>query len=114
MNDERIDLSSLDPSRDEARWNRRIELIAARAAAAGRRRLTVAQQLRTWMRPALAIAASVALVSWLGALASRPSEPTAITATEDPASTLARWAMSDERPSTSSILEVLGGTDRAR
>ena len=112
MNDERIDLSSLDPSRNEAQWNRRVEFIAARAWAASQRRLTVASQVCAWMRPALAIAASLALVSWYGPLTSRPSQPRAATTAEDPTFTLTRWAMNDERPSASRILEVLGETDR--
>jgi hypothetical protein len=113
MNDEKIDLSSLDPSRNLAEWNQRIESIAARAWTAHQRRLTVVDQLVTWTRPALAIAAAAALVSWFGALTSGPSG-SATTTVQDPALTLASWAMADEHPSASSILRVLGETDRDR
>ena len=108
MDEQKIDLSDLDPSRDAERWEELVRTVARRALAARRRRLTVGHQLLAWARPALAVAAVAALVSWVGNLAS--PEPTATIAEgqEDPAIVLARWASSDERPSTPKILRVLG------
>lgn len=62
MSDQRIDFSSLDPSRNRQRWEARIATIANRATENRRRRLTIAGQLVAWSRPVLAIAAGLAIV----------------------------------------------------
>jgi hypothetical protein len=110
VNDERIDLSSLDPSRNTARWEATICFLAALAAAA-RRRVTFARQVLLWARPSLAIAAGVALVVWTGVLVrgQRTTAPGA--AIEAPEFMLSRWAMSDEAPPTTTVLSVLGNQD---
>jgi hypothetical protein len=108
MDEQKIDLSVVDPSRDAARWERLVQSVARRAVAARRRRLTVGGQLLAWARPALAIAAGVALVSWVGSLASPEPDAPVAESQEDPAIVLARWASSDERPSATKILRVLG------
>jgi hypothetical protein len=117
MDDERIDLSALDPARDGKRWDEMVDSVAARALAA-RRRSTggaspgpVALQLVAWARPALALAAALALVVWAAALAAggaaRASAPG--TTRTEPAFALSAWAMQDELPSTEDVLETLGG-----
>jgi hypothetical protein len=108
MNDERIDLSVLDPSQDPQRWDRIIQSVTARAMEARRRRLTISYQLWTWSRPALAIAATVALAIWAGALASARNHSATVRENQEPAFVLAEWAVSSEPPSTSVILQVLG------
>lgn len=105
MTDERIDLSSLDPSRDAARWDRLTQSVADRAWKSRQRRITVAHQLLAWARPALAIAATLALIPWIATLVHGQEEETP---QQDPALVLARWANADERPSPSRILEVFG------
>jgi len=108
MDEQKIDLSVVDPSRDAERWETLVQSVVSRAVAARRRRLTVGYQLLAWARPALAIAAGVALVSWAGRLASpEPNAPVA-EAQEDPAIVLAGWASNDERPPATQILRVLG------
>ena len=108
MDEQKIDLSVIDRSRDGQRWERLVQSVAARALDAGRRRLTVGFQLLSWGRPALAIAASVALVSWAGSLVAPGRGTTAAQTPEDPAIVLAQWARSDERPAPNQILKVLG------
>jgi hypothetical protein len=108
MDDQGIDLSFVDPSLDAERWDKLVQSIARRALAARRRRLTVGYQLLAWARPILAIAAGVALMSGVGSLLSPECGVSATESQEDPAVVLARWAASDERPSPSKILEVLG------
>jgi hypothetical protein len=116
VNDERVDLSALDPSRDPERWDRMVRSVAARAVAARRRRNSVRGQLVAWTRPVLAAAASLALASWAGALASGRGrhEAPPPEQREEPAFVVAQWAASGQVPSTSRILEVLGGRHDAR
>jgi hypothetical protein len=112
MNDERIDLSALDPARDSERWERRIREVVAGAMLA--RRWTVSGQLSSWARPALALAAAAALFSWVGlVIYAVPLEGsaarTAAAAQQDRSLTLSSWAATDEQPSAGSLLSVLGG-----
>jgi len=109
MDDSPIDLSSLDPSREPERWKQLIDKIAWQARAAHRSRTSVSHQLVAWTVPALAIAAALALVVWAGALSVAQTGEVARQSTSDPAFVLARWAMTDERPATSAIWQVLGG-----
>ena len=140
MTDKKVDLTALDPSREAERWNRLLDSVATRAWNARRRRLTVSFQVVSWARPALAIAATLALVSWAATyqqdrpgasssagsaevIASKDgakagslsaSETAQIGKDQDPTTVLARWAELDEMPPTADILRVLGeshGTD---
>lgn len=70
---DRVDLSSLDPSRDALRWERLVRGVAAKATA--RRRPSLAEALLAWSRPALAAAALIAALAWLPALWRRAPEP---------------------------------------
>lgn len=109
MND-RLDLSSLDPSRrDPAGWERRIQAVMARAVAA--QRWTVARQLSSWARPAVALAAAAALFSWLGLMLTlQTAAPEQATLEQDPHALLSRWAAGEEteQPSVGTLLTVLG------
>jgi len=110
MNDEKLDLSALDPARDAAAWERRIREVVARAVSA--RRWTVSGQLSSWARPALALAAAAALFSGIGLVLAGGSLDEAkvgsATEQEAPSSVLSRWAASGEQPSASRLLTVLG------
>lgn len=108
MHEPRIDLSSLDPSRDSERWQKLVQSLADRAFAKRQQQLTIGYQMAAWARPVLAVAAAVTLAFganvWLNherrsALTLRPVEPAFV---------LATWAAADERPATSNILQVLG------
>jgi hypothetical protein len=109
MDNEKIDLSSLDPSRDESRWNDLISAIARRAREARQRRLSVPYQLLAWARPAVAMAAAIALVVVVGASLSRYAAQTKSVNTVKPALMLTVWAATDVHPSTAAMLELLGG-----
>ena len=108
MDDERIDLSALDPSRDAARWDQMIESVAARALEARSRPSPVALQVVAWAPAALVLAAAAALVVWLAPTGS--GTPAATPPAQQPAAfALAQWASSGELPKTAELLETLGG-----
>jgi hypothetical protein len=111
MTDERIDLSSLDPARDSVRWQHLVEGVAKQAWAARQRKLTIGFQLVAWARPAFAIAAAFALVS--GASVWAASRQPSVSQ-QDSTTTLVKWAMSDQVPPTTEILEVLGAAHGSR
>lgn len=73
MSPDRIDFSSLDPSRDAGRWEALVQGVSVRALAG--RQSPVLLQLTAWARPALAAAALAALLCWLPSLA--PPAPSA-------------------------------------
>ena len=133
----RLDLSALDPRRDEERFERSVRSIAARLAptlAARRaRKPDLWTLLAAWQRPVLAAAAvlAVALVAALmrlGPLAA-PGSSNAVSAhsrvaspkpaaTRQPSTLLeaagvpaavAEWAETGTAPSGSSVLELGGG-----
>jgi hypothetical protein len=102
MDNRPVDLSVLDPSRDARRWAALLESVASRAWAARKRQLTILAQLVHWARPALAIAATIALFCWMG------SRGETTTTQLEPADQLSAWAAQDTRPPTSAIIAVLG------
>jgi hypothetical protein len=108
MNEPKIDFSSLDPSRNVARFEARIAAIAEHAVRMRERRLTVTGQLLAWSRPMLAVAASVALFGWLSLMASGKSQVNA--RAQDPAFAISTWAANDEVPNTETVIAALGGS----
>ncbi len=108
MSQDRIDFSPLDPSRDEEHWDRTVQNLVSRALAARARPRTSRELFATWVRPALAVAAAVALMIWAGVLLTARTPPRASSHKIDPASVLSRWAVNRERPSPSRIVEVFG------
>jgi hypothetical protein len=105
--DDRIDLSVLDPSRDEVRWARTIASLAQQAAAARAPGLT--QGILAWARPVLLAAAATALLVWGAALLVDRRAPTPAPVTPDPAVALLDYASSEELPATPDLLATLGG-----
>lgn len=66
MNEERLDLSPLDPTRDSAAWEDRIQAILKEAAPELARRAAGASpiiSISEWLRPTLAAAAALAIIS---------------------------------------------------
>jgi hypothetical protein len=102
--DERIDLSALDPSRDRVRWNARVAAVTNEFVARQRARRSIAGQLAAWARPTLALAAALCLIVWVGALRHHET-------TQDTVDVLSTWATSGELPPTSSILETFNGAN---
>jgi hypothetical protein len=109
MESEKIDLSPLDPTRDQGRWNDLISAIARRGVEARRRRMSVTYQLLAWARPAVAMAAAVALIVAVGASASRYQSKTNARPAVKPTLILTVWAATNQPPSTATMIEVLGG-----
>ena len=103
--DDKIDFGVLDPARDRDRYEAMVNAVVARA----QRGISIAAQLRAWARPVLAMAAVLALVVWIAELW-RGDSVTAQTR----ATTLAEWAVNDEIPEATTILEVLGDDDVAQ
>ncbi|PKN55062.1 MAG: hypothetical protein CVU56_23340 [Deltaproteobacteria bacterium HGW-Deltaproteobacteria-14] len=100
-----VDLSPLDPTRDPQRWEALVARVVTRAVAHARRRLTIGAQLAAWARPALAVAAALALVAWAGAAISSPSsEATRLSRVQ----VVTDWAYEGAAPSAGQIIEVMG------
>lgn len=104
MGEQRLDLSVLDPARTPQRWTAVVNSVVTRAWTARQRRLTVGLQMIRWARPALAIAAGVACVCWMGSHREAATESSQLA----PADQLSAWAARDTRPATSEIFAVLG------
>ena len=111
-----VDLSALDPSRDEARWAGMVKQVAKRAIAlrAVRRTPTVGSLLLAWSRPVLAGAAILVAVSW--AIAGARARTAATTPAATPSTSnvpaalqVAAWASNDETPETTAMLSMMGG-----
>lgn len=105
MDDDRVDLSALDPARDPARWNALVTAVAARAAA--RRRASLARALAGYGLPAFALAAAAALAIWV--LAPTRGSPALTTETDNASDGLAGWALRGI-PDGAGLLSSLGGS----
>jgi hypothetical protein len=91
--DDRIDFSSLDPARDERRWEAMIRTTAALARM--RRTPGFAWQVTRWARPAIGLAASIAIIVWsLTLLRGTPNPSTETSGSWQ----LLEWARSDQIP----------------
>lgn len=105
MDDDRIDLSALDPSRSP-RWDAAVDRVATMAAERHAARATVSGQIRTAALPVLLLAAAAVAVLWLVPPRSRaPSDRTV----ELPLRVL-DWAHRGDPLSFADSLAVLEGT----
>jgi hypothetical protein len=105
-----IDFSALDPSRHELRWARAIDRVAARGLAERRRRVSVEQQLLSWARPVLAMAAASCLIVWTAGYFVSARRTTSTTDQNTaPALVIATWAANDQVPETSELSGAFGG-----
>lgn len=112
MTDDRIDLSSLDPTRDPERFGRIVRAISIGAAgelAARRARSSVIGQVGLWWRPLFAAAAIAGVISLLalskfgGSISSAETEFGIAEAIGVPEA-LADWVGSEETPTTADLL----------
>ena len=110
MDDERIDLSLLDPSRNELRWRRTVDALVVKAIAERRKRVSIEEQLLRWARPVLAVAAGLCIVAWTASLlgGARPAQPQTVAA-EPAALAFASWAANNQVPEPSDLFAVLRG-----
>lgn len=109
QDDDRLDLGALDPSRDRARWAALVASVASRAEDKARR-ASVPRQLLVLARPALALAAVLALVVWGAAYFDVTS---GVEVEAAPTDVLARWAQNDELPAPTQIFDVIGAVNAA-
>jgi hypothetical protein len=115
MSDERtprpIDFSALDPGRNQLRWERTMQELAAKAHADRVRRSSLEEQLLRWARPVLAVAAALCLIVWTAGYLTggRRTRATAGRSVQSPALTLAAWAANDRVPDSSELFGTLGG-----
>jgi hypothetical protein len=105
LDDDRLDLSPLDPTRDAARFEAIVRSVAARAAARPMR--DASSILLAWWRPALALAASLALVPWGPSLLTART-PTSESLSSDPAAAILEWARAGAPSSAAEVLDSLG------
>ena len=105
LDDERLDLSPLDPTRDPVRLS---ALARAIAAQAGERAQPDpwAALWRLW-RPSLALAATCALAAW-GPLLWPRGPSTSEAEVADPASAVLEWARAGAPDSAAEVLRSLG------
>src|SRR5262249_9114928 len=106
--EQKVDLSSLDPSRDKARWAAMIARTEDRAVAAVRPRFAV--QVRRWWVGAVGLAAAVAMGTTMTTLKKgshdEPGPPAPAAASASPSTQLLEWASSGEIPSDVDVMTV--------
>lgn len=115
MDDRPIDLAALDPTLDSERWERRIAAISAlarpelarRAAAAA----SPAQVLVGWFRPALAMAAALALCASAALMLfdGAPGEPAVTAEALRLPSAVDQWLGEDQPPTMAELADAVGG-----
>lgn len=120
MDEQPIDLRPLDPTLDHERWERRIATITALAAPELARRAALAQAsgpslvLLGWFRPALAMAATLAvcaaaaLAMLLQSPAPEPATPAMTEALRLPAP-VALWLGEEQPPSVADLASAVQG-----
>ncbi len=113
--DQLIDLASLDPTRDAARFEHVVASINARASdelAVRRSQTSAIVLLARWKRPMLAAAALVALISGTILFNVRVPQPDFAPQTDGIAEAmgipaeLAQWIDGDDLPSTADLISV--------
>lgn len=111
MNEGKIDFSSLDPSRNEEAWERRISNIVAAASDRRQPVVSIWLQLAAWAKPPL-IASGIAAALFLAVsgVVVRREERSAVSSQQEPALALSGWAAGEDLPSTHRILQILGGS----
>lgn len=109
MENDKIDLSPLDPSNDKQRWNALIESIVTKAIEARQRRPSFVYQLFKWARPACALSAALAVIVVLGSVLYIQSAQTELHPQVKPTALLAVWAVTNKHPSTQAIFELFRG-----
>jgi hypothetical protein len=103
-----IDFSALDPSRNQLRWERTINRLAAQASTECRRRLSVQHQLLRWGRPVLAAAAALCFIAWTASYWAAARQPASLPdQTTEPAWSISTWAANHEIPNPGELLGTL-------
>ena len=112
MDEERLDLSSLDRHGDPVRYRQRVSALAAAALAPARAPHPFLTQFVTWGRVAAAVGAVLAVVTWAAPRTTTPGSPTeAASRTVDPVFQVAAWAQAGAIPSDANLLAIAGVPD---
>lgn len=101
---EKIDFGALDPSRDDERWQRMMRSVTDRAIGGRRPLRSIPNQLLSWARPTLAIAAALTMLVWVGALLGRPVR----TQPADFDQALSQWQASSDVLAAERLMQALG------
>ncbi|HEY3449704.1 MAG TPA: hypothetical protein VGK67_25340 [Myxococcales bacterium] len=109
--DDRLDLSALDPTRDALRFERMARSLAAKAVEQHSPQADPLSFAVRWWRPALALAASLALLAWAPSLlGASPSSSSSQATAADPSTTLLSWASGEGPSSAVDVLATFGRT----
>ena len=104
----RIDFSSLDPTRNGGRFDTLIQSVVSRTTTIRNSPLTVGYQLRLWAGPAIAVAAAAATVLFIVALLFSSMAGETTERGRERAVVLTQLASGDDACSTYHIVETLG------
>lgn len=107
MNDGKIDFSLVDPKKDPFHWEMMVQGVLKRVEES-KVSLTLLGQLVYWAKPALVMAAAVALLCMLGAVAIDTTGEASGVTSQSPAVALSSWASGESLPGTAQILTILG------
>jgi hypothetical protein len=111
MDDDRIDFSPLDPSRDARRFEALVGAVTERALASRRRAATVSGQLAAWWRPALAAAAVIAIAVWVSSAGPGRSQERKAERAHDANADFMQWALGAPSSSVWEDVARAGGDD---
>ncbi len=106
IEDEKIDLSPLDPCADRDRTEGRIREVIAYAATV-RSRSGISAFLAAWARPALGLAVASAVLA-LGVLSAPLHAPSTQPSLSDPAEAMLRWTLTGHTPTPAEFLHTFG------
>jgi hypothetical protein len=104
--DDRIDFSPLDPTRDEMRFERLVRTMASQAAARYRHLTTWTFVIR-WWRTALILAATSTLFAWVPSLIATSRIDAGAIAMADPVEVVVQWVHDGDVPSADKVLDSL-------
>jgi hypothetical protein len=108
MDDQRLDLSALDPGQDPERFERMVQAVLARAGRPVGE--SVASALVARGRIVVAVAAAAAVLVWVPLLATGSRGGSAVRAT-DPVAVVTAWAEQGAIPEGADVFRVLGVND---
>jgi hypothetical protein len=109
MDDQRLDLSSLDRHGDPVRYRQRVSALAAAALAPAPR----PQAMNSWRKGCgvVAVGAILAVATWLPVWSSARQQPAATSRSVDPVLQVAAWAQAGAIPTDANLLAIAGVPD---
>lgn len=99
-----MDFSPLDPTRDAERWQRMLRSVSERVILRRAAPRTIPFQLVQWARPALAIAAGLTIIVWVGALLGKP----VLLPQADLNQALSQWQANSDVFAAEQLMQALG------